>query len=291
MNILMWHGYLLTGTGSNIYVRDLVAQLVKKGHHVTLLCQEPNPEAIDFISEAHEFLPDNQTFKEVFKRSTPYPGSCRFYKPNLGGFLPVYVWDHYDGYAVKEFHDLTQPELDRYIEQNRASVEKLLVENRIETIYTNHTVMSPYVFSLVAPKYKVPYFVVIHGSCLNYTVRKEERYMSYAVKGLDGASGVVVVSQYMADEVRKVLSDRIPGLDRKIKIIPCGVDVDAFAIPGDGKETNIRQVREVLRGTIKEKPNGRNRVQMEEFQKSLASVKDKRGLRELVLAHREKYNY
>ncbi len=46
----MTHGYMLSGTRSNIYVQNLCRTLAGMGHHVHLLCQEPNPLTYDFVN-------------------------------------------------------------------------------------------------------------------------------------------------------------------------------------------------------------------------------------------------
>jgi predicted alpha/beta-fold hydrolase len=43
MKILIWHGYLLGGTGSNVYTRSLARAWSKQGHEVVVLCQDPHP--------------------------------------------------------------------------------------------------------------------------------------------------------------------------------------------------------------------------------------------------------
>src|SRR5689334_21684283 len=40
MRILIFHGYLLRGTGSNIYNASLIAALASLGHEVHILCQD-----------------------------------------------------------------------------------------------------------------------------------------------------------------------------------------------------------------------------------------------------------
>ena len=39
MRILVWHGYLLGGTGSNIYARSLAREWSREGHDVTVFSQ------------------------------------------------------------------------------------------------------------------------------------------------------------------------------------------------------------------------------------------------------------
>ena len=43
MRIVLWHGYLLGGTGSNVYNAALAEALVRAGHEVHLLCQDRAP--------------------------------------------------------------------------------------------------------------------------------------------------------------------------------------------------------------------------------------------------------
>src|SRR4029453_14080832 len=43
MRILIWHGYLLGGTGSNVYTRALAREWGRAGHDVTVFSQDPDP--------------------------------------------------------------------------------------------------------------------------------------------------------------------------------------------------------------------------------------------------------
>ena len=40
MRVLIFHGYLLRGTGSNVYNASLAPALARLGHEVHLLCQD-----------------------------------------------------------------------------------------------------------------------------------------------------------------------------------------------------------------------------------------------------------
>ena len=42
-----WHGYLLGGTGSNVYTQALAREWSRAGHDVTVVCQERHPELYD----------------------------------------------------------------------------------------------------------------------------------------------------------------------------------------------------------------------------------------------------
>ena len=47
MRILLWHGYLLGGTGSNVYTQAIAREWSRAGHEVVVLSQERNPERFD----------------------------------------------------------------------------------------------------------------------------------------------------------------------------------------------------------------------------------------------------
>ena len=47
MRILLWHGYLLEGTGSNVYTRAIAREWARAGHDVVVFCQDPNPGRFD----------------------------------------------------------------------------------------------------------------------------------------------------------------------------------------------------------------------------------------------------
>jgi hypothetical protein len=44
VRLVLWHGYLLEGTGSNIYTQHVARAWGRLGHDVVLVCQEPRPE-------------------------------------------------------------------------------------------------------------------------------------------------------------------------------------------------------------------------------------------------------
>ena len=55
MRVLIFHGYLLGGTGSNVYNARLARALVRLGHDVHLLCQERHPDEHPFIDAAGDW--------------------------------------------------------------------------------------------------------------------------------------------------------------------------------------------------------------------------------------------
>ena len=105
MRVLLFHGYMLRGTGSNIYNANLARALARLGHEVHLLCQDREVEI----------------------------EGVEIHNPDIGGLLPVYVKDPYEGFEVKTFPELTEDELDRYIEANVAAVREVAERSAAST--------------------------------------------------------------------------------------------------------------------------------------------------------------
>ena len=138
MRILIFHGYLLGGTGSNVYNARLAAALVKAGHEVHLLCQEREPFEQEWVDAAGDW---DRGALRLTTRSEPVQATV--YRPDLGGLLPVYVSDRYDGIEARPFPDLSDAELDAYLERNVAAVREVAELARPDVALANHLVMGP----------------------------------------------------------------------------------------------------------------------------------------------------
>src|SRR5215213_8001985 len=77
MRLIMTHGYMLSGTGSNVYVQSLCRALVGEGHDLHLICQDPDPLSFDFVNE-HATV-DAQGVHDQGKKETPFSGRCMVY--------------------------------------------------------------------------------------------------------------------------------------------------------------------------------------------------------------------
>jgi glycosyltransferase involved in cell wall biosynthesis len=202
VRILIFHGYLLRGTGSNIYNLSLARALARLGHEVHLLCQERDPEGLGL------------------------PPEVTIHNPDIGRVLPVYVADRYDGFDAVRFADLSEDALESYIEANVAAVRDVARRVELDVALANHAVMGPAILARGLGG-EVPYAVKIHGSALEYTVRPEPaRFLPYMLEGLRGASGVLVGSRHTAEALWEVAGD--PELPERTRLGPPGVDVETF---------------------------------------------------------------
>ncbi|MHB8242429.1 MAG: glycosyltransferase family 4 protein [Solirubrobacteraceae bacterium] len=224
MRILIFHGYLLGGTGSNVYNARLAEALVGLGHEVHLLCQDRHPEEQAFVAAAGDW--DGGAL-EVRELKASGPGRCVVYRPDIGDLLPVYVADIYEGIEARPFSQCTDEEVRRYIAANVAAVSEVVDLAKPQVALANHLVMGPVILARALGG-EVPYAVKIHGSALEYTVKPEpERFLPLAREGLAGAKGILVGSRHTAASLWAALED--PGLAKRTRLGPPGVDVGRFA--------------------------------------------------------------
>jgi len=219
----MTHGYMLSGTGSNVYVQNLCRGLAREGHEVHLICQEPAPLAYDFVNESSTVDAGNIERQDERERP-PYPGRCAIYRPEIGGLLPVYVYDDYPGWRVKTFLDLTDEEFDNYVERNVEAVSAVLETSGAEAVITNHSVPGPLISRRALEGTGLSYVSIVHGSCLHYVARKSEKYMRVTREGLGGAKRIVALSSHSAGTI----TEDFPEMEEKTVTLPGGVDTDLF---------------------------------------------------------------
>jgi glycosyltransferase involved in cell wall biosynthesis len=197
MRVLLFHGYMLRGTGSNIYTANLARALAGLGHEVHLLCQDRQVEI----------------------------EGVEIHNPDIHGLLPVYVKDPYEGFEVKAFPEMTDEELDRYIDANVAAVREVAeTTGGFDAALAGHLVMGP---AILARAEVGPFAAKIHGSALEYTVKPHPRFLPYAEEGVEAASAVLVGSRHTAESLWAALPGA-HGLREKTRLGPPGVDVDAF---------------------------------------------------------------
>jgi glycosyltransferase involved in cell wall biosynthesis len=191
MRILLWHGYLLGGTGSNVYTRALAREWSRPGHDVVVFSQERHPEAYEL-------------------------GGAELVRPDIGGLLPVFVLDRYEGLETKLLQDCTREERERFVERNAVAVREHLPA---DLVFANHVLLGAPVGAGVG----APFIVKAHGSELEYSMRGNEELSAWGRETLAGAEAVVVGSEH----IRDVLEEVVGHVDR-VHEIPPGVDVELF---------------------------------------------------------------
>jgi glycosyltransferase involved in cell wall biosynthesis len=189
MKILLWHGYLLGGTGSNVYTRALARAWSRLGHDVVVFCQEPHPEGYDL-------------------------GGARVVRPELDGPLPVFVLDRYEDMEPRYLQELTRAERDHFVELNAAAVREHLPA---DFLLTNHVLLGAPVGAAVG----IPFTVKAHGSELEFSMRGNAELSAWARESLAKADEVLAGSEH----IRSVLADVVRWTQR-VRVVSPGVDVD-----------------------------------------------------------------
>ena len=203
MRVLIFHGYLLRGTGSNVYNASLAQALARQGHQVHLLCQDRRADELDWVRASERIT---------------------VHVPDIGGLLPVYVPDRYEGFEVKAFPELTDQELDAYLDANVAAVRRVVEEfGEPDAALANHLVMGPAILARAGLRFAIK----LHGSDISYTVRPHpQRFVPYAREGTDAAAGILAGSSHTARALFETVPD--PGLRARTRLGPPGVDVHRF---------------------------------------------------------------
>jgi glycosyltransferase involved in cell wall biosynthesis len=218
VRILVFHGYLLRGTGSNIYNASLAHALAELGHEVHVLCQDRHAAELPFVDAVGRW--DGGELRVEGRR----PARVTAYLPDIGRVLPVYVMDEYEGFDAKPFLDASDDEIHHYLDANMAAVREVAQRVRPDLALANHALMGPAVLARGLPR-EVPYAVKIHGSALEYTLRRDpERFLPYAREGVERAAALLVGSRHMAERLWEFL----PRTRERTRLGPPGVDVKRF---------------------------------------------------------------
>jgi glycosyltransferase involved in cell wall biosynthesis len=194
VRILLWHGYLLGGTGSNVYTRALAREWSNAGHGVVVVSQEREPEQYDL-------------------------GSAQTVAVDLPGrLLPTFVMDRYAGLEPKFLQDFTDAEKHTYVDANAAALRELLPA---DLVFTNHVLMGGPVGAATG----APFRVKAHGSELEYSMRGRPELEAWGREALAHADATFVGSAH----IRRVLEEVVGHVDHVFEVPP-GVDVDEFTL-------------------------------------------------------------
>lgn len=189
MRILVWHGYLLAGTGSNVYTRSMARAWSRAGHDVVVLCQDPRPERYDL-------------------------GGARVVRPAVDGPLPVFVLDRYPDSSPQLLVDMSRQDRERFVAQNAAAVR---AQGPADLLLANHVLLG----GPVAAASDQPHVVKTHGSELEFAMRGNAELCAWARESLRKATAVIAGSHH----VQGVLQDLVGPDPDTVHVVPPGVDV------------------------------------------------------------------
>src|SRR5262249_31360256 len=163
----------------------------RAGHDVVVLSQEPHPERYDL-------------------------GGAATVRPDVGGLLPVFVLDRYEGYEVKLVQACSRAELGRWVEANASAIRALLPA---DVVVTNHVLLGGAVGAATGAAFAVK----AHGSELEYSMRGNSELSAWGADALAAARATFVGSAH----IRAVLEE-VCGHTHEVIEVPPGVDVDEW---------------------------------------------------------------
>ncbi|HYG72025.1 MAG TPA: glycosyltransferase [Actinomycetota bacterium] len=241
MRVLLWHGWLLEGSGSNIYAARTAEVLREDGHDVLLVCQERHVERYRWIDASGTV---DATGPSAL---TPNPaavasdagGRCVLLRPSIGEVLPVFVLDEYEGFTVRRFVDLDDATVAAYLAANVDALRAAVAWHDPEVAVSGHAIPGAVVAARALGG--VPYVAKIHGSDLEYAIREQPRFAALAAEGLDAARAVVGASRDVLDRCAEL----VPGLGELGPVVAPGLDARTFR-PRDRTEA-LLDVAERLR--------------------------------------------
>jgi glycosyltransferase involved in cell wall biosynthesis len=217
MRVLLWHGWLLDGSGSNVYTARIGEDLAARGHDVVLMCQEGHPERYPWIDAVGVVDGDG-----IAGAPAHGAGRCVLLRPDIGRLLPVFVLDEYEGFDVRRFVDLTDEELGRYLSLNGAALRTTASWHRPDVVIVGHAVPG----GVIARRALGPrsYVVKVHGSDVEYAMRPQARYRELAREGLVDALAIAGGSE----DVLRRCAELVPAIEEISHVVRPGVDTHRF---------------------------------------------------------------
>ena len=231
MKIGMLHSYTLTGSGSSVYVGELANHLVSRGNEVHIVSRETRPQEYDLFRAAYAFRDDG--VKKLFFRDDMPP--C--YSHSLLADIQPVAYQRLDTPGGKLFTQLSDQEIRDYITFYSFALNRICHRYQLDVLHANHTLLMPYVASIIKSQQGIPYVVTVHGSTLEYVLRQDERYRTYVVEGLCNADRII---GFNSDVISRIL-EISPDLQSKIIEIPNGVDTRNFLPVAIDRQKNVIQ--------------------------------------------------
>src|SRR5512132_2231388 len=192
MKILLWHGYLLGGTGSNVYTRSLARAWSRLGHEVVVFCPDPDPSRYAELE------------------------GVQVVRPRIDTRLPVFVLDRYSDLEPAYLQEMPEAERARFVEANAEAVREHMPA---DFLFVNHVLLG----APVGDATGMPFTVKAHGSELEFSMRGNEELVAWARETLGSAEEVVVGSEHIRDVLAEIV-----GWSEQVRIVPPGVDVQEF---------------------------------------------------------------
>lgn len=205
LKVLMLMKFPLFGGGSGNYIRKLSEKLANN-LNVQVAIAAPDDRKIKNV-KIYTLKPSK---KAVFVSHPEYQNAPKY--SDLSG---------------KEFTDIYQSFFNQIID--------VVEDFKPDVIHVHHCSFLTWVANYIKSIYGISYVITAHGSDI-YQATIDSRFLSLTRQGLDRSEYILSNSNWTNKWLLKVFGNK---LKRKTRIIPCGVDLDAY--PRDNKITIINK--------------------------------------------------
>ncbi|MBI4185528.1 glycosyltransferase family 4 protein [Candidatus Berkelbacteria bacterium] len=197
MRILFLSHFPLFGNGSGNYTRKLAAELIERGHEVSVVA--PNQKPISRALKVFSFQPAHRA---VFQGHSEWPEAVRYQD-----MTPKQFTEQYDSFLWAIIHAVQtfKPDL----------------------IHVNHTFFNTWIANYVRSLYGIGFVVTPHGTDI-LQVTSDRRYYELTRQALSRAAGILPVSNHTRKWLFKAFGR---GLKAKTRIVPAGLTKEAFIAP------------------------------------------------------------
>ncbi len=226
MRIGVLFGYALHGSGSCVYVQELMQALCQLGHDCTLICHEPEASSVERL------VPDvERTSWGMQGYGAVAAGTLSVRAIELAEIPVTYPRPEIPNGVI--LSEMSCSAADGYVDSIVGHLMAAHDDFRFDLILVNHAGL----LVDVADRYRAvtgtPFRVVVHGTGLHYGLSRSEELrarIGYAIKQADT---VVALNK----SVRHRLLSVLPDCEQvRCVQIPPGTDTDRFALTGNKDE-------------------------------------------------------
>ena len=235
MRIGILFGYALHGSGSCVYVQELMQALCQLGHDCTLICHEPDASAINRLVAHVERHPWG-----VQGEGSYGAGSLCVRAINLRRVPVTYPRPEIDNGTI--LSEMTRQDADDYVDSILSHLMETHDDSRFDVLLVNHAGLLVDVADRFRAITGTPFRVIVHGTVLHYGLARSGELRKRVGHALNGADAVVTLNE----SVSRRLHAALPDCDQIecVQISP-GTDTDRFALTV-GKDEYVAYVGRLI---------------------------------------------
>jgi len=267
VKIGLFHGFNLTGSGSNEYTRYLAKTFMDQGHSVQIICREYHPEKIDYVGQLWQWKRDGSCVRSELNEK--FKETCTLHQIPYGDFYPVYISGKKSSDTFREFVDLSDRELETFKALNHTLLMRIFDSIEIDILHANHLVMQPSLAIVPCRSHNIPFIIYPHGSAIEYTVKRDPRYQLEARQAIMECQGLIIGNREVRDRICNLFPDLKENILKKTQIVGVGVDTQLFTPVS--RERRVKSVAKLLSLNSVKNSQGKSRQLVRELNQSLAA--------------------